>query len=178
VAPPLLLTKLTSIQLWDVCSDQEAVDLVRGQQDPNAAAKQLVDHALARFSTDNLSCMIVRLDKSAVSDSSAAIGVEGDSPSLPLKISEVEKIVAHAKRKAHEDGVPGIGVSGSNSGRGHDPQHVGGSDLVFRNDMEMEKVVEEEGVVVDDEAIDDANSAAEAPVAQLSLPAGAAKDST
>jgi len=47
--------------LWDVCSDQEAVDLVRTIQDPQDASKTLVDHALARFSTDNLSCMIVRL---------------------------------------------------------------------------------------------------------------------
>ncbi|KAI5788762.1 phosphatase 2C-like domain-containing protein, partial [Pyronema domesticum] len=48
--------------LWDVCSDQEAVDLVRGTFDPQAASKQLVDHALSKFSSDNLSCMIVRLD--------------------------------------------------------------------------------------------------------------------
>lgn len=50
-------------QLWDVCSDQEAVDLVREIEDPNEAAKLLVQHALNRFSTDNLSCMIVRLKK-------------------------------------------------------------------------------------------------------------------
>ncbi|SPO03041.1 uncharacterized protein DNG_05722 [Cephalotrichum gorgonifer] len=49
--------------LWDVCSDQEAVDLVREIEDPLAGAKLLVEHALSRFSTDNLSCMIVRLDK-------------------------------------------------------------------------------------------------------------------
>ncbi|KAG0127093.1 phosphatase 2C-like domain-containing protein [Tuber indicum] len=48
--------------LWDVCSDQEAVDLVRQVQDPQEASKMLVDHALGRFSSDNLSCMIVRLD--------------------------------------------------------------------------------------------------------------------
>lgn len=49
-------------QLWDVCSDQEAVDLIRQVQDPQEASKMLVDHALRRFSSDNLSCMIVRLD--------------------------------------------------------------------------------------------------------------------
>lgn len=48
--------------LWDVCSDQEAVDLVRDVDDPQEASKILVDHALQRFSSDNLSCMIVRLD--------------------------------------------------------------------------------------------------------------------
>lgn len=31
-------------------------------EDPVAASKLLVDHALSRFSTDNLSCMIVRID--------------------------------------------------------------------------------------------------------------------
>lgn len=50
------------IKLWDVCSDQEAVDLVRNVQDPQDASKMLVDYALGRFSSDNLSCMIVRLD--------------------------------------------------------------------------------------------------------------------
>ncbi|KAF8451862.1 phosphatase 2C-like domain-containing protein [Terfezia claveryi] len=48
--------------LWDVCSDQDAVDLVRHVDDPQEASKILVDHALQRFSSDNLSCMIVRLD--------------------------------------------------------------------------------------------------------------------
>ncbi|PWW79427.1 protein serine/threonine phosphatase 2C [Tuber magnatum] len=32
--------------LWDVCSDQEAVDLVRQVQDPQEASKMLVDYAL------------------------------------------------------------------------------------------------------------------------------------
>ncbi|KAI5816293.1 phosphatase 2C-like domain-containing protein [Pyronema omphalodes] len=48
--------------LWDVCTDQEAVDLVRNTFDPQLASKQLVDYALSKFSSDNLSCMIVRLD--------------------------------------------------------------------------------------------------------------------
>ncbi|KAJ6144933.1 protein phosphatase 2C [Penicillium chermesinum] len=50
--------------LWDVCSDQEAVDLIRNVHDAQEASKMLVDHALARFSTDNLSCMVIRLDSS------------------------------------------------------------------------------------------------------------------
>jgi len=48
--------------LWDVCSDQEAVDLVRHVPDPQEASEMLVDYALSRFSSDNLSCMIVRFD--------------------------------------------------------------------------------------------------------------------
>ncbi|KAK2604363.1 hypothetical protein N8I77_007302 [Diaporthe amygdali] len=110
--------------LWDVCSDQEACDLVRNIQDPAAASKLLVDHALARFSTDNLSCMIVRFDKDALVESQAnrasRLGVEGDRIAAGSKISETEKIVSAAKKHI-ADGGPAVGVSASNSGRGHDP---------------------------------------------------------
>ena len=173
---------------------------MRTQLDPNAAAKQLVDHALARFSTDNLSCMIVRFDKTALlnstKDSSTAIGVEGDAPPAhQSRISEADKIVAHAKRKA-ADGVPSIGVSGSNSGKGHEPQYSGGgaeADVVPRADMEMEKVVEEEPDVEEEEDDDDdededdqdggeneddrngARLVPETETVDLSIPPGAAK---
>lgn len=46
--------------LWDVCTDQEAVELVRGIDDPEAASKRLVEHALKEYSTDNLTVMVVR----------------------------------------------------------------------------------------------------------------------
>lgn len=110
--------------LWDVCSDQEACDLVRNVQDPTAASKLLVDHALARFSTDNLSCMTVRFDKDALVESQAnrnsRLGVEGDGLPAGAKISETEKIVSAAKKQIAEGG-PAVGVSASNSGRGHEP---------------------------------------------------------
>lgn len=117
---------LISEQLWDVCSDQEAVDLVRQELDPVTASKQLVEYALARFSTDNLSCMIVRLHKTAIQETATtkSIGVEGDKGHTTGKVSEVEKIVADAKRKVVEGGAPVVGVSGSNSGKGHDPATV------------------------------------------------------
>ncbi|CAG8503923.1 10842_t:CDS:2 [Ambispora gerdemannii] len=47
--------------LWDVCEDQDAVDLIKGFTDPQIASKNLLDHALQNFSTDNLSVMVVRL---------------------------------------------------------------------------------------------------------------------
>nr|POF14004.1 protein phosphatase 2c like 1 [Quercus suber] len=88
--------------LWDVCSDQEAVDLVRSTQDPQAASRVLVDHALARFSTDNLSCMVVRFDskmlQQGVADESAAIGVEGDPATKAGGISEAEAIVRQSQK--------------------------------------------------------------------------------
>lgn len=120
--------------------------------DPVQASKVLVDHALARFSTDNLSCMIVRFNKTALLDShanpSSAIGVEGDLISTgPNKISEVEKIVGDAHRKVAEGGAQ-LGISGSNSGKGHDPvpveEQLGDLDR-------MERVVEEEPQLVESE---------------------------
>ncbi|KAJ3054454.1 Protein phosphatase 2C 1 [Rhizophlyctis rosea] len=47
--------------LWDVCSDQAAVDLIREVTDPQQAAEDLLEHALENFSTDNLSILVVRL---------------------------------------------------------------------------------------------------------------------
>lgn len=90
--------------LWDVCTDQEAVDLIRNVKDSQEASKILVDHALSRFSTDNLTCMVVRFDANLIRDvverRSEPIGVEGD-PSSQVKggISEADKIVEGAKKK-------------------------------------------------------------------------------
>lgn len=107
-----------------MCSDQEAVDLVRDVQDPISAAKLLVDHALARFSTDNLSCMVVRFQKDALLESQNnrdnPIGVEGDTTLASGKISETEKIVGDVKKQIAEGGTA-VGVSASNNGKGHDP---------------------------------------------------------
>ena len=100
---------LTVLQLWDVCSDQEAVDLVRNVQDPQAASKSLVDHALARFSTDNLSCMIVRFDgqkvQEQVQNKTDPIGVEGDPASKEGGLTEAESLVLESKKKLDESGV-------------------------------------------------------------------------
>ncbi|GAA6052452.1 hypothetical protein JCM3770_001120 [Rhodotorula araucariae] len=50
--------------LWDVCTDQEAVDLIKDVADPQEASQKLLDHALSSFSTDNLSILTVRLNNS------------------------------------------------------------------------------------------------------------------
>lgn len=96
--------------LWDVCSDQEAVDLIRNVQDAQQASKILVDHALARFSTDNLSCMVIRLDsnrvKDVVSNNVDPIGVDGDpSANLNRGVSEADKIVEGARRSMANAGL-------------------------------------------------------------------------
>ncbi|KAK4050017.1 mgpp2cl-1, protein phosphatase 2C-like protein 1 [Microbotryomycetes sp. JL221] len=49
--------------LWDVCQDQEAVDLIKGVSDPQEASKILLDHALNNFSSDNLSVLVVALNQ-------------------------------------------------------------------------------------------------------------------
>lgn len=68
--------------------------------------------------------MIVRFDKDALLESQqnegSRVGVEGDQDAAPGKVSEVERIVG-ATKKQIADGGPAIGVSASNSGRGHDP---------------------------------------------------------
>lgn len=68
--------------------------------------------------------MIVRFDKDALVESQAnsnsRLGVEGDRVPAGGKLSETEKIVSAAKKQI-ADGGPAVGVSASNSGRGHDP---------------------------------------------------------
>jgi protein phosphatase PTC1 len=47
--------------LWDVCTDQEAVELINGESDADAMAKKLLVHALKNGTTDNVSVMVVLL---------------------------------------------------------------------------------------------------------------------
>ncbi|KAI2789955.1 Protein phosphatase 2C [Penicillium oxalicum] len=102
--------------LWDVCSDQEAVDLIRNVQDAQQASKILVDHALARFSTDNLSCMVIRLDPSRVKDvvnsKPGANAVEGDlAATVPRGMSEADKIVETARNSMAKTGTGDQGMT-------------------------------------------------------------------
>lgn len=59
----------------------------------------MVDHALARFSTDNLTVMIVRFDpKRLQTNTSTDIGVETEASHEKGALSEVEMLVAEARR--------------------------------------------------------------------------------
>ncbi|MFS7992483.1 putative protein-serine/threonine phosphatase [Helianthus anomalus] len=51
---------LASDGIWKVMSNQEAVDCIKNVKDARAAAKQLNEEALARKSTDDISCIVVR----------------------------------------------------------------------------------------------------------------------
>lgn len=123
-------TPLTTSQLWDVCSDQEAVDLVRNMQDPQAASKALVDHALSRFSTDNLSCMFVRfiqpVVQAAVEARSEPIGVEGDAASTVRGgVSEAQAIVQAAKNGVAPESTSDLGRVDTNDMILEEDQEVG-----------------------------------------------------
>lgn len=81
---------------------------MRNVPDPQAASRILVDHALARFSTDNLSIMVVRFDSKAVQQNVAnqaePIGVEGDPATKQGGLTEAEAIVLESKKKLDQSG--------------------------------------------------------------------------
>ncbi|KAA3489844.1 putative aarF domain-containing protein kinase chloroplastic-like isoform X8 [Gossypium australe] len=51
---------LASDGLWDVVSNEEAVAMIKPIQDPEQAAKQLMQEAYQRGSADNITCVVVR----------------------------------------------------------------------------------------------------------------------
>lgn len=121
--------------------------MIRNVTDPVSASKLLVDHALGRFSTDNLSCMIVRFDKEALlqSQSHEDVGVETEKG--PKGVSEVDKIVKEVKQKIADGSTPAVGVSASNSGRGRDPIAVEEKEEFVPTTLD-DAVVEEEPIAV------------------------------
>ncbi|XP_010999843.1 PREDICTED: probable protein phosphatase 2C 11 isoform X1 [Populus euphratica] len=50
--------------LWNVLSNKDAVALVQGIADAEAAARKLIQEAYARGSHDNITCVVVRFDNS------------------------------------------------------------------------------------------------------------------
>ncbi len=52
-------------QLWDVISDQDAVEHIAQETDAQASADKLLKYALDNFSTDNTSVMVVRFTRNA-----------------------------------------------------------------------------------------------------------------
>ncbi|KAI4376215.1 hypothetical protein MLD38_014002 [Melastoma candidum] len=51
---------LASDGLWDVVTNQEAVTLIKTIDDPEVAAKRLLEEASRRGSADNITCVVVR----------------------------------------------------------------------------------------------------------------------
>jgi protein phosphatase PTC1 len=73
--------------------------------DPQVASQKLVEHALGRFSTDNLSCMVVRFDGKALKSKKVghSIGVEGDEKTKKGGMSEADKLVEKARKSLDEE---------------------------------------------------------------------------
>lgn len=65
--------------------------------------------------------MIVRFDKEAIvqTQQSKDVGVETDAATV--KLSEADKIVSDTKQRIADGSAQAVGVSASNSGKGHDP---------------------------------------------------------
>lgn len=83
---------------------------MRNVPDAQEASKILVDHALSRFSTDNLSCMVIRLDaeriKEVVNQAAEPIGGDrGPRRKVDHGMSEADKIVEGARRSMQSAGL-------------------------------------------------------------------------
>ncbi|OAY67078.1 putative protein phosphatase 2C 59 [Ananas comosus] len=52
---------LASDGLWDVVSNEEAVAMIKSIEDPEQAAKRLLQEAYQRGSADNITCVVVRI---------------------------------------------------------------------------------------------------------------------
>lgn len=85
------------------------MELVRNIPDAQEASRVLVDHALSRFSTDNLSCMVIRFDTNRVRDVInrvvEPIGVIGDPANGDRNVSEADKIVEGARKSMANAGI-------------------------------------------------------------------------
>ncbi|KAL5699662.1 protein-serine/threonine phosphatase [Ranunculus cassubicifolius] len=74
---------LASDGLWDVVTNEEAVSMIKLMDDPEEAAKRLMQEAYQRGSADNITCVVVRFlwdqcsgaSGSATSNSTSAAGV-------------------------------------------------------------------------------------------------------
>ena len=55
------LANLDATHVWDVVEDNEALQLIKGIADPQEAAKKLMDTALEKGSTDNITCVVIHL---------------------------------------------------------------------------------------------------------------------
>jgi protein phosphatase PTC1 len=51
------------LQLWDVVTDQAAIDLVKHTEDAQLASAMLLQHAKAHHTSDNVTVIVVRFKK-------------------------------------------------------------------------------------------------------------------
>ena len=113
---------------------------------PQEASKMLVDHALSKFSTDNLSVMVVRFDPKKVKENTSIdIGVQNESSKGT--VSEAEMIVSEARRHSN---IPPEGAALTEQDREeiknmvieeHDEGQEPGPELTPQGEANAEKAV-------------------------------------
>lgn len=79
------------------------MDLIRNVQDAQEASKILVDHALARFSTDNLSCMVIRLNSNRTKEGTQTGPALNLNTNVPGLSSETDNILNSARSMTKAD---------------------------------------------------------------------------
>ncbi|CAN0901860.1 Probable protein phosphatase 2C 76 [Linum grandiflorum] len=72
------LLVLASDGLWDVVPNEDAIALARSEEEPEAAAKKLVETAFTKGSADNITCIVVKLHRENKNKAAKA-----DSPPNP-----------------------------------------------------------------------------------------------
>ncbi|CAN1264141.1 Probable protein phosphatase 2C 76 [Linum perenne] len=73
------LLVLASDGLWDVVPNEDAVTLAKSEEEPEAAAKKLVETAFTKGSADNITCIVVKLNRNHKADRDH----KADSPPNP-----------------------------------------------------------------------------------------------
>ncbi|KAI5281891.1 Protein phosphatase 2C 1 [Ascosphaera acerosa] len=116
--------------LWDVCSDQEAVGYIRDMQDPQDASQALLDLALSKFSSDNLSCMVVRFDRDrvrAMADHSVIPAGLSDGTACPADQAQAQNTTTTTTTSSSSSSsVAGGSLGLGSAGAGADAQTVAG----------------------------------------------------
>ena len=93
--------------LWDVMSDQEAVDLVRPVGDPKSAADKLIRQALRLGSTDNITCIVVILHDPKFDPISSRI-IRNRNQTKPLS-TDMAPLIVKKTRKHNDAALNGFG---------------------------------------------------------------------
>ncbi|KAK3134719.1 hypothetical protein QOZ80_5BG0409860 [Eleusine coracana subsp. coracana] len=65
---------IASDGLWDVVPNEDAVSLVRMEEEPEAAARKLTETAFARGSGDNITCIVVKFQHDKMGSDSPSSG--------------------------------------------------------------------------------------------------------
>ncbi|KAK9665242.1 hypothetical protein RND81_14G099800 [Saponaria officinalis] len=79
----LELIVLASDGLWDVVPNEDAVSIARAEEEPESAAKKLIETAFTRGSADNITCIVVKFNHAKV---------ESGAPQLDSEHTEDTKL--------------------------------------------------------------------------------------